>query len=177
MVVQKGKNFSCKWRIYNLSEGSLDTTETENHIVLEDETVRGDSYTGNKLVQESGTGTGDIADIRIVKPGSNYTTLPTITVTSSSGNNASILAHGDEIGRALSLKVLESGSEYHQSPTPPTLSMGYAILKDVSGSIVGDLTATSLDSSSSSITATTVSFNSTLQILKFTSGFRYFSSR
>ena len=46
---------------------------------------------------------------------------------------------------------------------------GYAILKDVSGSIVGDLTATSLDSSSSSITATTVSFNSTLQILKFTS--------
>ena len=25
---------------FNLSEGSLDTTETENHIVLEDETVR-----------------------------------------------------------------------------------------------------------------------------------------
>ena len=68
--------------------------------------------------------------------------MPTITITSSSGNNASILAHGDEIGRALSLKVLESGSEYQQSPTPPTLSMPfYAILKDVSGSIVGDLTA------------------------------------
>ena len=48
----------------------------------------------------------------------------------------------------------------------------YAILKDVSGSIVGDLTATSLDSSSSSITGTTVSFNSTLQILKFTSQFQ-----
>ena len=44
----------------------------------------------------------------------------------------------------------------------------YAILKDVSGSIVADLTATSLDSSSSSITATVGSFNSTLQILKFT---------
>ena len=50
-----------------------------------------------KLVQESGTGNNDITDIRIVKPGSNYTTLPTITVTSSSGNNASILANGDEI--------------------------------------------------------------------------------
>jgi hypothetical protein len=95
--------------------------------------------------------------------------LPTITITSSSGNNASVLAHGDEIGKALGLKVVESGAEYHQSPTPPTLSMpGYAILKDVSGSIVADSTATSLDSSSSSITATVGSYNSTLQILKFT---------
>ena len=31
-----------------------------DHIVLEDETVRGDVYTGDKLVQESGTGSGDI---------------------------------------------------------------------------------------------------------------------
>jgi len=146
------------------------TSTIDDHIVLEDETVRGDSYTGNKLVQESGTGSGDITDIRIIKSGSNYTTLPTITITSSSGNNASVLAHGDEIGKALGLKVVESGAEYHQSPTPPTLSMpGYAILKDVSGSIVAASTATSLDSSSSSITATVSSFNSTLQILKFTS--------
>ena len=145
------------------------TSTIDDHIVLEDETVRGDAYTGNKLVQESGTGTGDITDIRIINAGSNYTTLPTITITSSSGNNASVLAHGDEIGKALGLKVVESGAEYHQSPTPPTLSMpAYAILKDVSGSIVADSTATSLDSSSSSITATVGSFNSTLQILKFT---------
>ena len=145
------------------------TSTIDDHIVLEDETVRGDAYTGNKLVQESGTGTGDITDIRIINAGSNYTTLPTITITSSSGNNASILAHGDEIGKALGLKVVESGAEYHQSPTPPTLSMpGYAILKDVSGTIVADSTATSLDSSSSSITATVGSYNSTLQILKFT---------
>ena len=49
---------------------NLDTTETENHIILEDETVRGDSYTGNKVVQESGTGNNDITDIRIINPGS-----------------------------------------------------------------------------------------------------------
>ena len=154
---------------FNLSEGSLDTTETENHIILEDETVRGDSYTGNKLVQESNTGNGDITDIRIVKPGSNYTTLPTITITSSSGNNASVLAHGNEIGRVLGLKIVESGAEYHQSPSPPTLAIpGYMIVKDISGSIVADSTATSLDSSSSTITASVSSFNSSLQIVKFT---------
>ena len=32
------------------------TSTIDDHIVLEDETVRGDAYTGNKLVQESGTG-------------------------------------------------------------------------------------------------------------------------
>ena len=40
-----------------------------DHIVLEDETVRGDVYTGNKIVQESGSGNEDITDIRIINGG------------------------------------------------------------------------------------------------------------
>ena len=44
------------------------------------------------------------------------------------------------------------------------------ILKDISGSFVADQGMTSLDSSSSTITATSVSFNSTLQTLKFKAG-------
>ena len=144
------------------------TSTTDDHIILEDETVRGDSYTGNKVVQESGSGINDITDIRIINPGSNYTTLPTITVTSSAGESAKILANGNNIGRVLGLKIVEPGAEYHQSPTPPTLSVpGVMILKDITGTFVADQGMTSLDSSSSTITATSVSFNSTLQTLKF----------
>jgi len=143
---------------------------TEDHIILEDATVIGDPYTGNKVVQESGTGNGEITDIRIINPGSNYVKTPIITVSSSTGENASVFAHGDEIGKVLSLKIVEPGAEYNQSPSPPTLSIpGYMILKDISGSFVADLTATSVDSSSSTITATTGVFDSTRQILKFTS--------
>ena len=144
------------------------TSTTEDHIILEDETVRGDHYTGNKVVQESGTGNNDITDIRIINPGSNYTTLPTITITTEAGENAKILVNGDNIGRVLGLKIVEPGAEYHQSPSPPTLDIpGTMILKDITGSFVADLGMTSLDSSSSTITATSVSFDSTLQILKF----------
>ena len=52
-------------------ENTSGTTSTD-HIVLEDETQRGDVYTGNKIVQESGTGSGDITDIRIVNGGSGF---------------------------------------------------------------------------------------------------------
>ena len=148
------------------------TSTTEDHIILEDETVRGDEYTGNKIVQESGTGNGDITDIRIINSGSNYTSPPVITVNSPSetGNGAKVLAFGNDIGKVLGLKVIEPGAEYHQSPSPPTLDViGAMVLKDITGTFVADQTMTSLDSSSSSITAESVSFNSTLQILKFKS--------
>src|SRR5210317_814354 len=144
----------------------------EDHIILEDATVISDPYTGNKVVQESGTGNGEITDIRIINSGSNYTSPPVITVNSPSelGSGAKVLAFGNEIGKALGLKVVEPGAEYHQSPSPPTLDViGAMVLKDISGSFVADQGMTSLDSSSSSITATSVSFDSTLQILKFKS--------
>ncbi len=143
---------------------------TEDHIILEDETVRGGAYTGNKIVQESGTGNGDITDIRIINPGSNYTSPPVITVSEATGSDAKVLAFGNDIGKVLGLKVVEPGAEYHQSPSPPTLDViGAMVLKDISGTFVADQTLTSLDSSSSSITATSTSFDSTLQILKFKS--------
>lgn len=65
----------------------MGATSTD-HIVLEDETVRGDVYTGDKIVQESGTGSEDITDIRIINGGGGYTSLPTASVTSSGGSGA-----------------------------------------------------------------------------------------
>ena len=81
------KSISCKWRYHN-RKWNIRSTSTD-HIVLEDETVRGDVYTGDKLVQESGTGSGDITDIRIINSGSGYTSLPTTVVGTGSGGSGS----------------------------------------------------------------------------------------
>jgi len=146
------------------------TSTTEDHIVLEDETTRGDPYTGNKIVQESGTGSGDITDIRIISNGNNYQSLPTVEVDDTNGAGAVVYAYGTEIGRILGLKIIESGAEYQASPSPPTLTLpSYLIISNVSGSIVAGDTITGLDSSSTVVTATIVSYTSGTGILKVSS--------
>ena len=61
------------------------SSSTDDHIVLEDETTRGDSYTGNKIVQEIGEGSDDITDIRIINGGNSFKQVPSISsITASS---------------------------------------------------------------------------------------------
>jgi hypothetical protein len=142
------------------------TSTEEDHLVLEDETVRGDPYTGNKLVQESGTSSGDITDIRIIDAGSNYQSLPIISVDDTNGSGASIFTYGTEIGRLQGLKIVEGGAEYQQSASPPTLTLRSKLLvlgKSGDFSISETVTGTATDSSS--ITATVVSFDSDRNIL------------
>ena len=137
-----------------------------DHIVLEDETVRGDVYTGNKIVQESGSGNEDITDIRIINSGSGYTSLPTAVVTSSGGSGAKIIPFGGEIGRLLSTKKIETGAGYEGSPSPTIKLPSTIIVKDkTSGSFTDDETITGLDSSSSAVTATFVSFDSSNNLI------------
>jgi len=148
------------------------TSTEEDHLVLEDETTRSDPYTGNKIVQEAGTGNADITDIRIIDGGSNYFSLPIITVgstggpDSSVGTGASVFCYGSEIGRIQGLKIVESGAEYQQSASPPTLTLRSKILilgKSGDFSTSETVTGTGLDSSS--ITATVVSFDANRNIL------------
>ena len=142
------------------------TSTEEDHLVLEDETVRGDPYTGNKLVQESGTGSGDITDIRIIDAGSNYQSLPIVTVDDTNGSGASIFTYGTEIGRLQGLKIVEAGAEYQQSASPPTLTLRSKILVlGKSGSFTATETVTGTGTDSSSITATVVSFDNDRNIL------------
>src|SRR5210317_2486588 len=146
------------------------TSTTEDHIILEDETVRGDTYTGNKIVQESGTGSGEITDIRIINSGNNYQSLPTVEVDDTNGSGAVVYAYGTEIGRILGLKIIESGAEYQASPSPPTLLLpSYLIVSNVSGSLIAGDTITGIDSSSTVVTATIVSYTSGTGILKVSS--------
>jgi len=146
------------------------TSTTEDHIILEDETTRGDPYTGNKIVQESGTGSGDITDIRIISKGNNYQSLPTVEVDDTNGAGAVVYAYGTEIGRVLGLKIIESGAEYQASPSPPTLLLpSNLIISNVTGSFLTNETVTGIDSSSTVITATVVSYSSDTGILKVSS--------
>jgi len=146
------------------------TSTTEDHIILEDETTRGDPYTGNKIVQESGTGSGDITDIRIISNGNNYQSLPIVEVDDTNGAGAVVYAYGSEIGRVLGLKIVESGAGYEASPTPPTLSLpSYLIISNLSGSFTIGETVTGVDISSTAVTATVVSYNADTGVLKVSS--------
>jgi len=146
------------------------SSTTEDHIVLEDETTRGDTYTGNKIVQESGTGSGDITDIRIVNAGNNYQSLPTVEVDDTNGSGAVVYAYGDQIGRIQGLKILSPGVGYEASPTPPTLTLpSYLIISDISGTFNANDTITGVDISSTSVTATIVSYSSDTGLLKVSS--------
>ena len=141
-----------------------------DHIVLEDETTRGDSYTGNKIVQESNTGSGDVTDIRIISKGNNYKSLPSVVVDDTNGSSAVIYAYGDQIGRIQSLKVLSSGAGYEASPSPPILVLpSYLIISNVSGTFATGDTITGLDTSSTIVTATIVLHSSDTGILKVSS--------
>ena len=142
------------------------TSTEEDHLILEDETVRGDSYTGNKVVQESGTGSGDVTDIRIINAGSNYLSLPIVTVDDTNGSGASIFTYGSEIGRILSLKTVESGAEHQLSASPPSLTLRTKLLLlDKSGDFITSETVTGIASDSTSITATVISFDGDRNIL------------
>ena len=142
---------------------TLESGTGTGQLILEDETGADDTYHGDKVVQESGTGVGDITDIRMIDFGNSYNSLPTLTVTSSSGNGAKVLAYGTEIGRALQIKVVESGYNYAASPAPTIKLPTYILYTSLSGSTSADETATG---ATSGVTATVVSIDTTTQVIK-----------
>ena len=146
-------------------------TDSISHIILEDETVRGDPYTGNKVVQESGSGSGDITDIRIIDAGGNYKSLPIVTVDDTNGSGASIFTYGSEIGKVQAIKTVESGAEHQQSPSPPTIALRSKILVlDRTGSFATGDTVTGVAPDSSVVTATVVSLDTDRNILTLSGG-------
>ena len=147
---------------------------TEDHIILEDATTTGDTYSGNKFIQDIGGDLaeirGDITDIFLYDGGNGYTSLPTVLVEpSSSGSGAILKCFGGEIGRVLDLNLVELGINHQLAPTPPVVSLfKNCIVTNVSGSFSGGNTVTL----TGGVTATVVSFNSPrgLLVLKNNSG-------
>lgn len=138
--------------------------ETSDHIVLEDETSAGDHLTGNKIVFESGTGTGDITDIYLTNGGEGYKSLPTVSVTSSSGSGAEVLAYGTDVGKVLGISTSNLGIKYEQSPTPPTLSfVNNLFVMSVTGTFVNGETVTGATSGATGLVS---NWDSTTNVLK-----------
>ena len=134
---------------------------TEDHIILEEGTTQDDTYFGNKIVQESGTDVEDITDIFLYDSGGGYTSLPTVTI-SSSGTGAILKAFGSQIGRVLDLNLVELGINHQLSPTPPVVNLfKNCIITGVTGTFAGNSSVTI----NGSVTATVVSFNSALGLL------------
>ena len=147
-------------------EGTTGATDGTDHIILEDETVRGDPYTGNKIVQERATGSRDITDVRIIN-GGDYESLPSLTITSTSGSSATVFAQGNEIGKVQEITTTELGANYADSPSPPTLTLpSYLLLRSRSGVFTSGETITGLDASSSVVSATFVSLDTNTNLLK-----------
>ena len=119
--------------------------EDSDQIVLEDGTMAGDQYFGNSIMQEKDTGNGTIEKIFLTYNGTGYTSLPTVTITSTGGSTGTVNAWGDEIGRIVKLKTVELGKKYQDAPTPPTLAFyNSAILSGATGTFsVGQSCTTS----------------------------------
>ena len=142
---------------------TLESGTGTGQLILEDETGKNDQYFGNKVVQEEGSGNEDITDIRMIEFGNGYTSLPSVTVASSGGSGAKLLAYGSEIGRALTMKVIESGYNYQASPAPTIKLPTYILYNSLTGGLT---TGETITGGTSSVTAEIVSVDTTLNIVK-----------
>jgi len=120
------------------------TSTTEDHIVLENETTSGDIYSGDKIIQESSTGVGDITDIFVESFGFNYKSLPIISINSATGVGGTLLAYGNSVGNVKEVKVIEAGYSHESSPSPPTVTFNTnLIIKETTGTFIIDDIVTS----------------------------------
>jgi len=153
--------------------------ETFDHIILEDATQANDNYTGDKFVQETGTGNNDVTDVRIINAGFGMSTLPTTTITSNSGSGCTLFPYGSEIGRVLKLKIVEYGKDYEDSPTPPTLTLPtQLIIAGADGNYTVGETVSGLGTDgSTTVTATVNAWDSTRGLMEISSPSGIFDTR
>jgi len=118
------------------------SAEDSDQIVLEDGTNSMDQYSGRSIMQEKGTGDGTIEKIFLSNNGSGYSSLPSVTVTTSTGSNGTVRAWGNEIGRIVALKTSELGKAYQTSPLPTLEFFNSCILTGVSGSFTAGTSVT-----------------------------------
>ena len=136
--------------------------EDSDQIVLEDGTNAGDQYFGNSIMQEKDTGNGTIEKIFLTYGGTGYTSLPTVSITTSTGSTGTVNAWGDEIGRITKLKTVELGKKYQDAPSPPTLAFyNSAILSGATGNFTIGSSCTT-----SSGQGTITGYNSNTNVLR-----------
>ena len=108
-----------------------------------------------------------IRNVYVTGYGNSYTKLPSVSITSSTGSNATVLATTtDGIGRILEILIKDYGVGYKR---PPTITFNKnVIVKNVTGSFEKGDVITTFDGS-------VVSYDSATQILEIQSELEHFS--
>ena len=136
--------------------------EDGGDILLED---------GDDILLESSPLTNTIGssirNVYVTGYGNSYTTLPSVSITSSTGSNATVLATTtDGIGRILEILIKDYGVGYKR---PPTITFNKnVIVKNVTGTFEKGDVITSFDGS-------VISYDSTRQILEIQSELEHFT--
>tara|TARA_R110001583_G_scaffold83793_1_gene221000 strand:- start:546 stop:3989 length:3444 start_codon:yes stop_codon:yes gene_type:complete len=108
--------------------------ESTNRFIMEGETVQGDIYDGSVIVQEKDTGNGDITDVRVTTLGYGYTSLPTISITSSQGAGGTVKAKGTGVGDIASINIINQGAHYSDAASLKFDTTSNFLVTQISGS-------------------------------------------
>ena len=87
-----------------------------------------------------------------------------VTINSTNGVNAELLAYGDEVGKLLGVDIVESGRSHEQASTPPTVGFYESIV--VLGSNGNYAVGETVTGSNSSATGVVVSWDSNRKLLR-----------
>ncbi len=146
-----------------LTEDGLDFEQEDTHTTIID------GETNDRIVLEFDTfenlgvssESGSIQRAHVGKSGVGYTSLPTVTISTTTGTGAKLLAVTDDIGSVKSIKIDDQGFDF-KSTNPPDLTLrAHFVLKDVSGTFANANTLTTH-------TGTVKGFNSSTNVLDTT---------
>ena len=125
---------------------TLETSDDSDRLINEE---------GDIIIMEDQTngGLGDITDIKITNAGQGYTTVPTLTVSSTSGTSAELFATSANAGRMLDVNILDHGFRYETAPilTPQlhmqieNLSASFTVGETITMNAVYDLNLEQFD--------------------------------
>ena len=154
--------------INKLLLNSTDGSANANHNLLTD-TVQDtpDDFTNNDLfvLEEDTFATlaeaTSIRKVQVTDGGSGYSKLPTLTITSTSGTGAKLLANTTDIGRANGIEIKDSSFDLDSSNPPDATFKANFIVKDPTGTFASGNTLTTH-------TGTVSGYDSDTQVLSTT---------
>ena len=147
---------------------STNGTANAGHNLLTDtvqETV--DNFTNNNLfvLEEDTFGTlaeaTSIRKVKVTDGGNGYSKLPTVSITSTSGTSASLIANTTDIGRANGIEIKDGSFDLDSSNPPDATFQAHFLLKDVTGTFASGNTLTTH-------TGTVQGWNANTQVLSTT---------
>ena len=139
-LVLDGTNASSLDAGHNIiTEEGLDFEQADAHTTSTDQIVlEFDTFESLGETAENGS----IQKIHISDGGGAYTDIPTLSITTTTGTGAKIVAVTDDIGAITEVNVQDSGFAYSVTNPPEMTPQAHFVLKDVSGTFTSGNTLT-----------------------------------